>query len=82
FLAEPLTKHPTNQPLTLLSRYVVVSEEQGKLRASYGGLRYWPRQADKNRNPNNPNQPSGPRFTQYAGWDILDAPGSSSTRAD
>lgn len=82
FLAEPLTQHPTNQPLTLLSRYVVVSEENGRLRANYGGLRYWPRQADKKRNPNNPNQPSGPRFTQYAGWDLLDTPGSSSTRAD
>lgn len=82
FLAEPLTQHPTHQPLTLLNRYLVVSEDNGRLRASYGGLRYWPRQADKNRNPNNPSQPSGPRFTQYAGWDILDVPGSSVSRAD
>jgi len=82
FLAEPLTRHPTNQPLTLLSRYVVVNENNGRLSASYGGLRYWPRQANHNRNPNNPNQASGPRFTQYSGWDILDAPGSNSNRSD
>lgn len=78
FLAEPITSHPTGLPLTLLNRYYYVSEMKDEtsgnitLAANYGGMRYMPRQAAT----------AGPKFTQFAGWDLLDVPGSSSNRSD
>jgi len=78
FLAEPITTHPTGLSLTLLNRYYYLGESKdaqtGKvtLTANYSGIRYMPRQAAT----------AGPKLTQFAGWDLLDVPGSDSTRSD
>lgn len=77
FLAEPLTRHPTGLPLTLLSRYYAINEMKDDtgtifLNPGYSGFRYMPRQAAS----------AGPKLTQFAGWDLLDVPGSSSSRSD